>query len=232
MNLVVFDIDGTLTDTNLVDGECYWKAVSEVLGLSGEQPDWSDFRHVTDVGIAAELCARHRGRQLSSPEIEAIGIRLAALLDVALVCKDSVANQIPGSAEILSILSDSSEFAAALATGGLRVSAELKLRRAGLPFIRLSFASSNDAVSREEILRIAAGRAAEKHATQFGRFTYVGDGAWDVRAARELGWGFIGIGSGEQADRLRRAGAAIVIPNYRPVEAFLRLLGDEGSRIL
>jgi len=87
MHLVIFDIDGTLTDTNLVDGECYWRAVSTILGLSGEQPDWSDFRDTTDVGIAAELCMRHLGRQLSSAEIEAIGGRLAALLDVALVCK-------------------------------------------------------------------------------------------------------------------------------------------------
>ena len=75
MHLVVFDIDGTLTDTNLVDAECYWRVVSEVLRLSEERPDWSDFHHVTDVGIAAELCVRHLGRQLSSPEIEAIGSR-------------------------------------------------------------------------------------------------------------------------------------------------------------
>src|ERR1700731_3687362 len=102
MHLVVFDIDGTLTDTNLVDAECYWRVVSEVLRLSEERPDWSDFHHVTDVGIAAELCVRHLGRQLSSPEIEAIGSRLAALLDAALARKDSVANQIQGSAEILS----------------------------------------------------------------------------------------------------------------------------------
>ncbi len=228
MHLVVFDIDGTLTDTNLVDGECYWRAVSEVLGLSEEQPDWSDFRHVTDTGIAAELCARHLGRQISSPEIEAIGIRLAAVLDDALVCKDSVANQIPGSAEILSVLSNSSEFAVALATGGLRVSAELKLRRAGLPFTLMSFASSNDAVSREDILRIAAGRAAEKRAAQFARFTYIGDGVWDAKAARELGWEFIGISSGERANRLRDAGAKIVVPDYRPTEAFLSLLAEEG----
>jgi len=55
MHLVVFDIDGTLTDTNKVDGVCYWQAVREVLGLAQEQPDWSGFRHVTDVGIAAEI---------------------------------------------------------------------------------------------------------------------------------------------------------------------------------
>jgi phosphoglycolate phosphatase-like HAD superfamily hydrolase len=111
MHLVVFDIDGTLTDTNLMDGECYWRAVSEVLGLFGEQPDWSDFRHVTDVGIAAELCMRRLGRQLNGADAKAIGRRLVELLDVALESKDPAARQIPGSSEILSVLSTSSECA-------------------------------------------------------------------------------------------------------------------------
>jgi phosphoglycolate phosphatase-like HAD superfamily hydrolase len=224
MHLIVFDIDGTLTDTNVVDGECYWRAVSEVLRLSGERPDWSDFRHVTDIGIATELCVRHLGQPMSSADIDAIGRHLTALLDIELGGKDATAHQIPGAAEILSVLSKSSEFAVALATGGFRVSAELKLRRAGLPFTSLLLASSNDAVSREDILQIVAARAAEKCATGFARFTYVGDGVWDVRVARELGWEFIGIGSGEQEDRLRQAGAEIIIPDYRPAEVFLRLL--------
>jgi phosphoglycolate phosphatase-like HAD superfamily hydrolase len=56
----------------------------------------------------------------------------------------------------------------------------------------------------------------------------VGDGVWDVRAARELGWRFIGIAAGEQAERLREAGAGLIVPNYCPVEAFLALLlGDD-----
>jgi phosphoglycolate phosphatase-like HAD superfamily hydrolase len=165
----------------------------------------------------------------TSVDVEAFGHRLTTLLEVALVDEDPRAYQIPGSAEILSILTKSFDFALALATGGLRASAELKLRRANLlnPFIPI--ASSNDAISREEIMRIAARRAAEKHATQFARFTYVGDGVWDAKAARDLGWRFIGIGSGEQADRLRQAGAEIVIPDYRPAEAFLGLLVDKGG---
>ena len=177
-----------------------------MLGFSSEQPEWSEFRHVTDVGIASELCERHLHRQLTSVDVEALSFRLATLLEVALVDKNPRAYQIPGSGEILSIFGKSFDFAVALATGGLRVSAELKLRSANLlnPFIPI--ASSNDAVSREEIIRIAARRAAEKHATQFAQFTYVGDGVWDAKAARDLGWRFIGIGSGEQADRLRQAG--------------------------
>jgi phosphoglycolate phosphatase-like HAD superfamily hydrolase len=224
MHLVVFDIDGTLTDTNAVDGECYWKAVCETFGLAEPRPDWSGFRHVTDAGIAAEICLRHLGREPRTEEIEGIERRLTALLEIALGGKDPVAHQIPGSAEILSLLSSSPEVGVALATGGLRSSAKLKLRRAGLPWQGLPFASSTDAVSREEILRIAALRAAEKYATQLTTFTYVGDGLWDVRAAAALGWRFIGIGSGEQAERLRQAGAATVIANYRPAAAFLRLL--------
>jgi phosphoglycolate phosphatase-like HAD superfamily hydrolase len=231
MHLVVFDIDGTLTDTNVVDGECYWQAVCEVLEIFGEQPDWSRFRNVTDAGIAAELCVRHRNREVNGKEIEAIGARLTALLELALAREDPVALQIPGAAEILSMLSNSSQFAIALATGGLRLSAELKLRRAGLPFTLLPMASSTDAVSREDILRIVAGRAAEKHARQFTSFTYVGDGVWDVRTARELGWRFIGIGSGQRAEQLRAAGASTVIPHYRPVETFLRLLNHDRVRM-
>ncbi len=137
MHLVVFDIDGTLTNTNLEDGECYWRAICELMGFSSEQPEWSVFRHVTDVGIASELCERHLRRELTSVDIEAFGRRLATLLEVGLVDKDPRVYQIPGSAEILSILGKSFDFALALATGGLRVSAELKLRSANLlnPFI-------------------------------------------------------------------------------------------------
>lgn len=230
MQLVVFDIDGTLTDTNLVDGDCYWRAVCEVLRIAGEQPDWSAFRHVTDAGIAAELCLRHFGWEIKSGEIESIGSRLVVLLEVALA-EDPIERQVAGSAEILSILDSSSEFAVAIATGGLRLSAKLKLQRAGLPFTALPLASFTDAVSRADILQIAARRAAESHVTKFTSFTYVGDGVWDVKTARELGWRFIGIGSGQSAARLRVAGAKTVIPHYRPAETFLRLLNDDSRSI-
>ena len=229
MQLVVFDIDGTLTDTNVVDGQCYWRAVCEVLGIFGEQPDWTEFRNVTDAGIATELCIRHLGRELSAEEMDAIGSRLAAFLELALASEDPVAHQIPGATEILSILHNAPDIAVALATGGLRPSAELKLRRAALPFTALPLASSTDAVAREEILLIAAGRATQKHARQFTSFIYVGDGVWDARAARTLVWRFIGIGSGQQAERLRQAGAALVVPDYRPPEAFLRLLMNDSE---
>jgi len=39
-SLVIFDIDGTLTDTNAVDDECYCRAVADVLGLNSSEIDF------------------------------------------------------------------------------------------------------------------------------------------------------------------------------------------------
>jgi phosphoglycolate phosphatase-like HAD superfamily hydrolase len=70
----------------------------------------------------------------------------------------------------------------------------------------------------------AARLAAQKHSAEFSDFTYVGDGVWDVRAAHNLGWNFIGIGTGERAEGLRQAGAVKIIPHFEPATKFLDLL--------
>jgi len=52
MNLVLFDVDGTLTLTNEVDNRCYLCALGEALGGAGFDTDWTKYPHVTDSGIA------------------------------------------------------------------------------------------------------------------------------------------------------------------------------------
>jgi phosphoglycolate phosphatase-like HAD superfamily hydrolase len=63
-------------------------------------------------------------------------------------------------------------------------------------------------------MRIAARRTLGDRALSDAVFTYVGDGAWDVQASRELNWEFIGIASGPRAAQLRRAGATLVRENF------------------
>jgi hypothetical protein len=53
MHMVVFDIDRTLTNTNLEGGKCYRRSICEVLGLSSEQPESSGF--VTSQTLASLL---------------------------------------------------------------------------------------------------------------------------------------------------------------------------------
>src|SRR5439155_18578760 len=67
--LAIFDIDGTLTDTNGVDDDCYRIAIAEALGVAPSAIDWSGAAHVTDSEIFRWLCAVHRRTEPSADEL-------------------------------------------------------------------------------------------------------------------------------------------------------------------
>ena len=69
MRLVVFDIDGTLTDTMGVDATCFVRALSEVCGFSDIDADWSRYKHATDAGIFNEIFQPRVGRLPTADEI-------------------------------------------------------------------------------------------------------------------------------------------------------------------
>jgi beta-phosphoglucomutase-like phosphatase (HAD superfamily) len=45
MQLILFDIDGTLTQSNKLDNFAFLQALSDVFNLSVVNPDWSSFTH-------------------------------------------------------------------------------------------------------------------------------------------------------------------------------------------
>jgi phosphoglycolate phosphatase-like HAD superfamily hydrolase len=102
-----------------------------------------------------------------------------------------------------------------IATGGWRMSAELKLATAGLP-TNLLCATSDDAEARIDIFSLAWARAT---AAPIDTTVLVGDSVLDVATARQLGWRFLGVGTGVAAFRLRDAGATIVVPDYSDLAA-------------
>jgi phosphoglycolate phosphatase-like HAD superfamily hydrolase len=215
MNLVLFDIDGTLTLTNEVDNHCYVCALGEALGTADIDTDWTKYRDVTDSGIASALLAARHGAPPSSKQLNAVRERFVALLEQAFAQDPGACCAVPGAAGILAELAQRAGFAVGLATGGWLESARLKLQRAGLGEREYPLASASDACSREAIMALATERVAARWGVPgFRSIVYVGDGVWDVTAARRLGWHFVGIGSGERAERLRREGARCVIADY------------------
>ena len=69
MNLVMFDVDGTLTATTAVDHLCYVQAVTEALGIRNFDTNWTQYRNVTDQGCLEEIILTHARRQVKSQEI-------------------------------------------------------------------------------------------------------------------------------------------------------------------
>jgi len=68
MRLVLFDVDGTLTDTMAVDARCFLRAFVDACGFADVDSDWSRYRNATDAGIFHEVFESRVGRAPSAAE--------------------------------------------------------------------------------------------------------------------------------------------------------------------
>jgi phosphoglycolate phosphatase-like HAD superfamily hydrolase len=221
MRLVIFDIDGTLTQTTNADAECFVRSLAEVCGFTDVDTDWSRYRHATDSGIFQEIYEARVGRPPSPMEVSQFRRHFVGLLEVASSEAPFVA--VTGVSQLISRLTDSSTLRVALATGAWRDSARLKMASAGLCYDDYPAASSDDASDRESIVRLSMQRAAERYG-RLGRAVYVGDGIWDARTCRRLGIPFIGVAMVDRAARLAAEGAVRVFADFGDTDSFLSSL--------
>jgi phosphoglycolate phosphatase-like HAD superfamily hydrolase len=219
MKLVIFDIDGTLTQSNDLDDAAFLRALSDVFGLPGVSDDWDGYTHVTDSCILREACQAGIGRAPQPDEIERFQQRFVELLAESARNAGGVP-QVAGAGAMLKRLRDSGAYAVAYAGGGWTASALFKIRSAGLPDdIPCAFADEHE--SREKIMRLARARAEAAYSKLLPDIVYVGDAVWDMRSARRCGYAFVGVGAGPQAEVLRRAGAEWIVADYSDFGAFL-----------
>lgn len=225
-NLVVFDIDGTLTLGDGLGTRCFFAALEGVLGATGVDRRLEAYAESTDGGIAHEVARNLLGREATVAELDQVrSVYLASLTD-AVAAAPRAYRPVAGADRILSATIATGEWSVAVATGNWRGAAHLKLRCAGIQAPD-TLATAEDGTSRAQVLAVARARAAVRPGID-QRVVYVGDQPWDLRAARELGIGFLGIGQGERAKRLTQGGA-LVIGDYTDCASFLRLLAEVAS---
>jgi phosphoglycolate phosphatase-like HAD superfamily hydrolase len=219
MHLVLFDIDGTLTQSQSLDSEIYLRSLSDVFGFADVGSDWSTYRHATDSGILHEVFETRLGRAPTALEISAFRTHFVAA--IAAAAAQTPFREVAGAAQALRTISELPFYQIGLATGGWSESARCKMRSAGMQYDAFPAASAEDAISRTSIMQVAIDRVM-KHVggDRPDTVAYVGDGVWDARACRQLNMPFIGIATGKHADTLRTEGAAQVFPDYSDLEEF------------
>lgn len=220
--IVVFDIDGTLCRTSGVDDRCWSQAAEEVIGVRGMSTDWSDYPHSTDESIACALIREHLDREPDRALLDRLRDRFVELLHETLERDPGQFLATPGAEAMLAHLQGRGA-SIAIATGGWRRSARLKLEAAGIVHEGLPAAFADDAHPREAIIGIALERAAQQRGCAIealGPRVYVGDGLWDLRAAGRLGMDFVGLADGGRASELRASGANIVMADFTDLQAF------------
>ena len=226
----MFDIDGTLTDTDDIDEICFVQALREVFGFGEIDTQWENYPHCSDAAILESLCQQYLWRSATPKEIAAAQARFVALLNAAAVSKPF--RQVPGAGDFLFRLTSASSgrFAVSLASGAWECSARLKLQSARLDCADIPAAFSDDAHAREDIMRRSLERAAAAYnRAAFERVIYFGDGIWDARASRNLGYAFFGVArDAEKRARLRTEGAREVFADYLDADAVVAALQVRG----
>lgn len=208
---VIFDVDGTLLDTNYLHVAAWWEAFRE----RGHDICCTDVHRA--LGMAsAELVERVLGRP-DQPVIEAHSRHFAPYLGRI--------RPLPGAADLLTATAGLG-LSVVLATSAKDDEVELMLDALNA-CDAIGTVVSSGAVERAKPNPDIVERALSESGTDRARAVMIGDAVWDVIAARRAGLPCIGLLSGGIAeDQLRGAGAVEIYAD--PAD----LLGNlQGSTI-
>ncbi len=185
---VIADVDGTLLRSAEDDDRLYRQAVERVLGEVRFRAHLGAYEQVTDSGILLQV-AEDNGLRPSPAliaDVQDAFVRLVA----EHIERHGPFEPLPGARRFVARLKASASAEIAIATGGWRRSAELKLRAAGFDTDGVPIVTSDDAIERTDIMRIAL----DSLPGRFDCVMYYGDGYWDRQASRRLGWHFRAVG--------------------------------------
>lgn len=227
MNLVLFDVDGTLLDTSAEDDRIFREALAENLPPDAQPPTigpWHTFSEVTQPALAAAVFSRACGRRARDAEI--MGVRQAVIRKwtAAVASGAAPVRVFPGARELFTAARQRPRTLVALATGVWEPAARLKLSAAGFTLEGTVLATADDSDTRQGIFNTASMLAASARGIPgFTATIVVGDGVWDAHAARTIGAAFVGIARDAETEaRLRVAGATAIVPGFDSPDTFWR----------
>mgnify|MGYP000911880503 FL=1 len=213
--LAVFDNDGTICDTQEVEGPCYAKAIEHVTGKSLSSLDWASYEEPTSSAIVRDLLA---GDPAAPAKEEEIKREFTRLLKEEQPKFPGDFIPLPGAVQFIERLKAENICTVAIATGCFDTSARFKLQCCGIDLDDFPHATSSDTPRRRAIIPLAAARAE----FEISEVVYFGDAPWDVVVSRLLEVPMIGIG--RRIDQLRGLGIRNVFRDYSDSDAIIRVL--------
>ena len=220
MKLIVFDIDGTLTNTKPIDDACFLQVFKSRYDLDLNELRWEDFKNVTDEGISRDIFRQKFQREAADSEIEEVKADLISVMSKWWNGRPTDFKEIPGASRLFYELEANPDYALGIATGSWAGSGKIKLDSIGLKRDDIPYGNSDHHITRQGIVTKVIEEAKLKHEVEeFEQIVSVGDGLWDKSTAEDLNLNFIGIdyaGNG----KLTEVGARHVLKDYLDREAF------------
>jgi phosphoglycolate phosphatase len=229
--LVLFDIDGTLLNTQGAGARAFRRAMLEVYGETGPI-DTYEFHGRTDPQIARELL-RMAGFDDAriDPHLSALWDAYLRELEIELAAPANGVGVLAGVTPLLDALHHTGHHLVALLTGNIEQGARLKLGSAGL-WGRFDLgAYGSDHERRDRLPAVAVRRARERSGIHFrGRdVVIIGDTPFDVSCGRSLGVWAVAVATGKHTvQELADVGADVVLPDLSDTERALAAIEGPG----
>jgi len=209
---ILFDIDGTLLYARGVGRAAFGTAFLAAYGIPYPDIAGLCFVGATDSNVVRSMAAAC-GLASTAAREEHFFLRLACEIDAALALNKP--HLYPGVPELTERLNRRGH-ALGLVTGNVRATAWSKLRHASLDHAFAFGAYGDDHHERNEIARIAVGRAPADTAVRM----LIGDTPLDVLAAKANGLVAVAVATGwVSAEELAAAGADLVLPDFADTDA-------------
>lgn len=220
--LIIFDIDGTLTNTNAVDHQSFIKTYNDLYDIQVDGNMWEQCEHYTDTGIAQHVFDHKIGRPVGPVDMRKIKKAMVDNLMLFMEADEQAFNEVVGAYDLIEALKKNNQYDLAIATGCWDETATLKLNIAGIDYEDIPLATSSHSVSRTGIIEHAISLAKNQYqVADYKSIVYIGDGLWDVKATNELKLPFIGIDCNKNGV-LAKAGVKSVLENFSNIDSFIK----------
>ena len=224
--LLLFDIDGTLIDSNGAGGAAVLDAAEEHFGIHRDELPPLQLAGATDPAIAMDVFNLMK-RAHTREDVFAFLDRYLANLQRRLQAEDFSGFTLPGVNALLDALSVESEAHLGLLTGNVKRGAEIKLTRHGLfdRFIDGGFGSDHH--DRNQLGPVALQRMQNATGTRYdiADVIVIGDTPKDIRCAEAFGAKCLAVATGQySADELRALNPWRTVESFADVPAMVELL--------
>jgi len=228
MKVALFDIDGTLINTDGVGSRAFSGALEAVLGI---RDGLREIRlHGQTDFLILEMALSKAGRTPQiDPETSSELYRCyVELLEKELEKYPAGYVVLPGVRAILDALqSRPGEFAVGLATGNLELGAWAKLRPSGLDRYFGFGGFGSDSRERSELIRRAVERAEERAGRKASQVFVIGDTPQDILHARKAGAKVVAVATGGHSyEELEQHAPDLLVEALEPIDPVLNFLNE------
>lgn len=190
-SLIVFDIDGTLTDSVQIHQTAFRNMLRQI-GIKNLDADFGTFKHHTDSYILKKIYEHDGSSPISIEIMEAFETGLDSMI------RSQEIYEIPGAKKLVDHICKKTNYAVCFATGSLSRPAHYKLQSIGLQYSDDLLVASDTIYERENIVLTAIEQSMKYYQVDsFEHIISIGDGVWDFQTAQNLNLEFIGIGKTE-----------------------------------